>query len=113
MTGERICSPTAHTSARGEEGGTEVRDEGQGNQAEHQRQENQQMEGDHQQEELEAAREGGACVRVHGRVPSRNVQSGGRFCAERGLQHPDKPGLQPVPVRTSHATWDELNILTN
>ena len=40
---------------RGEEGDAEVRDEGQGDQAEHQRQEDQQMAGDHQQEELEAA----------------------------------------------------------
>ncbi len=31
-----------------------------------------------------------------------------RFCAERGLQHPDKPGLQPVPVRASDASWNEL-----
>ena len=50
-------------------------------------QENQQMAGDHQQEELKAAREGGTCVRIHGRVPSRNVQPCGRFCAERGIQH--------------------------
>ena len=94
---------------RGEEGDAEVRDEGQGDQAEHPRQEDQQMAGDHQQEELEAAREGGTCVRVHGRVPSRNVQPSGRLCAERGLQHPDKPGLQPVPVRASYATQNELN----
>lgn len=93
---------------RGEEGDAEVRDEGQGDQAEHPRQEDQQMAGDHQQEELEAAREGGTCIRVHGRVPSRNVQPSGRFCAERGLQHPDKPGLQPVPVRASNASWNEL-----
>lgn len=66
------------------------------------------MAGDHQQEELEAAREGGTCVRVQGRVSSRNVQPCGRFCAERGLQHPDKPGLQPVPARASNASWNEL-----
>ena len=66
--------------------------------------ENQQMAGDHQQEELETAREGGTSVRVHGGVPSRNVQPSVRFCAERGLQHPDEPGLQPVPVRTSDTT---------
>lgn len=53
-------------------------------------------------------REGGTCVRVHGRVPSRNVQPCGRLCAERGLQHPDKPGLQPVPVRASITSRDEL-----
>jgi transposase len=56
---------------------------------------------------------GGTCVRVHGRVPSRNVQPSGRLCAERGLQHPDKPGLQPAPVRASHATRNELNKPTN
>lgn len=66
------------------------------------------MAGDHQQEELEAAREGGTCVWVHGRVPSRNVQPSGRLCAERGLQHPDKHGLQPVPVRANNATRNEL-----
>ena len=102
-----------HRCPMGEEGDAEVWNEGQGDQAEHQRQENQQMAGDHQQEELEAAREGGTCVRVHGRVPSRNVQSGGRLCAECGSQHPDKPGLQPVSVRASHATRNELNIITN
>ena len=26
-----------------------------------------------------------------------------------GLQHPDKPGLQPVQVRASDAPWDELD----
>ena len=71
------------------------------------------MAGDHQQEELEAAREGRTCIRVHGRVPSRNVQPSGRFCAERSLQYPDEPCLQPVPVRASHATRNELNIITN
>ena len=56
---------------------------------------------------------GGASFRIHGREPSRNVQSGGRFCAERGLLYPDEPGLQPVPVRASDATWNELNKPTN
>ena len=26
-----------------------------------------------------------------------------------GLQHPDEPGLQPVPLRASNATWNELD----
>ncbi len=36
-----------------------------------------------------------------------------RFCEECGLQHPDKHSLQPVPVRASDASWNELKDLTN
>ena len=32
---------------------------------------------------------------------------------EAGQHHPDKPGLQHVSLRASHATWHELIILTN
>ena len=31
-----------------------------------------------------------------------------RWVKKGGLQHPDKPGLQPVPVRASYASWNEL-----
>ena len=47
-------------------------------------------------------------VRVLGRVYARNVQPSGRLCAERGFQHLDNPGLQPRPLRASHATRNRL-----
>ena len=31
-----------------------------------------------------------------------------RWVKKGGLQHPDKHGLQPVPVRASITSWDEL-----
>ena len=36
-----------------------------------------------------------------------------RWVKKGGLQYPDKPGLQPVPVRASLAIRNESNIITN
>ena len=39
----------------------------------------------------------------------RQKDTDARWVKQRGLQHPDKPGLQPVPLRASNATWNELD----
>ena len=38
----------------------------------------------------------------------RQKDTDARWVKKGGLQHPDKPGLQPVPVRASITSWDEL-----
>ena len=38
----------------------------------------------------------------------RQKDTDARRVKKGGLQHSDKPGLQPVPVRASITSWDEL-----
>jgi len=38
----------------------------------------------------------------------RQKDTDARWVKKDGLQHPDKPGLQPVPVRASNASWNGL-----
>ncbi len=38
----------------------------------------------------------------------RQKDTDARWVKKGGLQHSDKPGLQPVPVRASITSWDEL-----
>ena len=38
----------------------------------------------------------------------RQKDTDARWVKKGGIQHPDKPGLQPVPVRASNASWNEL-----
>ena len=49
-------------------------------------------------EEEKNKREGGAYVRGLRAEPARDVQPGGGLCTERGPEHPDKPGLQRMPL---------------
>ena len=43
----------------------------------------------------------------------RQKDTDAQWVKKGGLQHSDKPGLQPVPLRASLATRNESNIITD